>query len=235
MSILKIKSGSGINVNANPSDKSLTIQTEVPLPTSSNPLSVERGGTGVANLDVEIQALKEALVNAINGGNSGIGNVTVIGNEMIFNKKVYITSSGQWTAPKTGVYKFRLGGGGSATILNNNAISYIGTPGYYEEGFVHLQKNEIVNIQIGAGGGTNNNGGDPGSTSISTTNFSLTALRANTNYMIQASTGGNVSISDLYHSFINLEDVQGLPGKITHAPDSDNLGTAGKVSIEWFE
>ena len=235
MSILKIKSGSGINVNANPSDKSLTIQTEVPLPTSSNPLSVERGGTGVANLDVEIQALKEALVNAINGGNSGIGNVTVIGNEMIFNKKVYITTSGQWTAPKTGVYKFRLGGGGAGSTFNG-ALMYIGSPGFYEEGFVHLQKNEIVTIQIGAGGNGSSSGGAGGGTSILTTNFSLTALGGKHNYVIILGTSsGYTSGTDAYNSFINLEDVQGLGGKAVITASASTSGLPGKVSIEWFE
>lgn len=79
----------------------------------------------------------------------------------VYNDKILITESGEWEAPVTGWYKILAVGGGSGGHINyfpgsNNNISAAiimnGASGSYVHNVIKLEKGEVVQVTIGAGG-----------------------------------------------------------------------------------
>ena len=99
------------------------------------------------NLGQNIDALKPILVEAIKNIQGDSGN-TIIRNELVINRKIYIETSGEWTAPKTGIYVIKAGGGSGGGSRNNpNASSnvtanssFVGINGSFTKNIVKLEK-----------------------------------------------------------------------------------------------
>ena len=244
--IVELVAGDGIKLDSDIQNNTITMGTSEAWPTRDNPLPGERGGTGMNNLGQNIDALKSALVEAIKNIQGDTGN-TIIGNELVINKKVYIESSGEWTAPKDGIYVIKAGGGGAGGVTMRTydspvSIDIGGLSGSLEKVIINLKKNEKLQIIIGAAG-TNGVGSHGtiitypaagGSTKVSTANFSIIAMggycrkiRESTNL----STNFNSTVADYVDDPIQYNDYVVGRG----STDGNSTPTAGKVSIEWFE
>ena len=244
--IVELVAGDGIKLESDIQNNTITMGTSEALPTRDNPLPVERGGTGMNNLGQNIDALKSALVEAIKNIQGDTGN-TIIGNELVINRRVYIESSGEWTAPKDGIYVIKAGGGGAGGVTmqtygNSASIDIGGLSGSLEKVIINLKKNEKLQIIIGAAGtnGVSSNNSiithptAGGSTKVSTANFSIIAMggycrkiRESTNL----STNFNSTVADYVDDPIQYNDYVVGRG----STDGNSTPTAGKVSIEWFE
>ena len=141
---IEFKAGSGISLSANAADKSITIATTDPAPSTSTPLALNRGGTGVTDLTAnQIAGIRAATTASntnrfvtINDVDAKVVN-TMAGNETdkapsvaslilrleeletmadgkAFDTFVGITASTNWTVPKTGIYRITILGGGGS-------------------------------------------------------------------------------------------------------------------------
>lgn len=90
-------------------------------------------------------SLGEGLANDENGA--------IFNLAPVFNRRVYITESGDWEAPVTGWCKLQLISGGDGGVANvSTGGTWGGLSGIYLDAFARLQKGQIIPVTIGAGG-----------------------------------------------------------------------------------
>jgi hypothetical protein len=85
------------------------------------------------------------------------------GNVMLGEKQIF-TSSGTFTAPKTGIYKVICTGGGGGGSDGDSRYCYAGGGGGTAIKWVSLTKNDEITVTVGAGGSKGDGGGGAGST-----------------------------------------------------------------------
>lgn len=113
-----------------------------------------------------------------------INDLTFAGPILMCNTRAILTTSGSWTAPVTGWYKFLIiGGGGGGGGGNNSSSQHIGGGGGASGERLELYKYVIANTALtytigaaGSGGASNTDGSSGGNTTITINGTTHTAL-----------------------------------------------------------